>query len=142
MTKEKINLAQLLTYLGTLPVLIALALKFYNPLEIDGIVISKFYAAIIVSFISGIHWGIYLLSTKEVKINLFITSNIIALIAWGSLIYQDVFSMIILQIICFLLLLYIDTKLYRKNFLQKWFYELRVNATLIISIALLLNIIL
>lgn len=129
----KQRLAERLTYSGTIPFwgLVVLTIWFDTfpvlGIPLDHLVFT--YAAVIASFIAGIHWGVYLF--KDTALNLFIQSNIIALLAWGSHFVMPIISVIIL-IYCFLHLIVIDRVLFKHDVIDYWFYAMRIKATLIV----------
>lgn len=128
-------IATILTYAGTIPFIFIAILSTFKPdvLGVSSALLLMSYGAVIVSFISGTHWSIYLL--KDIPINLFIRSNIITLFAWISVILLNTFSPFIL-IICLLYLLYIDQKLEKINITSDWYLQMRMIATIIVSTAL------
>ena len=131
----KKNLAQFLTYAGTLPffgVVIICSVK-PNFLGINYEYLILTYGAVIVSFIAGIHWGIYLF--KNTSVNLFVHSNFITLLAWCLVIIKDPLSPLGL-IFCFLYLLFIDKKLLQEGILVPWFVSLRIKTSALVILAL------
>ncbi len=137
MTKQRTAIG--LTYAGTLPFLGLSLMPWFIPdfLGLDYGALIRFYGAIIVAFIAGIGWGLYLY--KDAPINLFIHSNIAALMAWSALILPPLYAETLL-ILCFAYLLYLDHCLYQARLIDGWFYTLRIRATLIVTSALLVNI--
>jgi len=136
MNDQPNTLAKTLTYSGTLPLIGSVLL---NQIDISGIDAKYFgstYAAIIVSFICGIHWATYSFYPEKCSHNLLFTSNIIALLAWGSLLIPQNVISISLQTLCFLSLLILDTKLLKAGLWPQWFYNLRRNATIIVILCL------
>ena len=132
MTKH--GLATTLTFAGSIPfVVLALALAIH----LADVNLLKYllvtYAAIIASFMAGIHWGAYLF--KSAPLNLFAHSNILALLAWLSL-FLPAFSAYLLLIFCFGYLLVIDHRLFRVGIIQLWYWRLRVRITAIVIVAL------
>ena len=136
MKQNEIMLAKILTYSGTLP-LIACAISVFSPVTgFDSILIARTYSAIIVSFLCGIHWAVYLFFADKCPRNLLITSNVIALLAWSSLLLANQTIAALLQTLCFLYLLTLDLKLRGAGILTEWFYHLRQNATIIVVLCL------
>lgn len=137
MTKQ--TLGKMLTYAGTLPFwgTSVMALAAPNFLSFNYQIIALGYAVVIVSFIAGIHWGIYLF--KNAPINLFVHSNMVALLAWGALLIKPLpaFSLLLF---CFLYLLTIDKCLFKAGVIEAWFMRLRLHATAIVSLNLVINI--
>jgi hypothetical protein len=136
MKKNQITLAKILTYSGTLPI-IASAVAYYFPVAgWDSTLIARTYAAIIISFLCGIHWAAYFFFAEKCPRNLLITSNVVALLAWASLLVPQASITILLQALCFLYLLTLDLKLRDACILPPWFYSLRRNATIIVVLCL------
>lgn len=129
--------AQLLTYAGTLPLVIAaVELVFGRLPSSDVFWVVSTYSAIIISFLAGIHWACYLFFAQRCPRNLLFTSNIVALLAWLSLLVHQQPWQLLLQILCFFYLLTLDYKLEKAALLPKWFYTLRRNATVIVVLSL------
>ena len=91
------------------------------------------YSAVIVAFIAGIHWGVFLF--RQCSLNLFLHSNIVALLSWLSLLSTLLWGVVIL-LFCFLYLLWIDTVLVRQQLLEPWFYRLRGRASALALLSL------
>lgn len=126
--------AKLLTYTGVLPFFICIAAILLNVQQVNGAFIAICYGAVIASFLSGIHWGIYLLSAQQFPVNLFILSNVTALFAWLSLL-MPYSGGLFLQILCFGYLLMLDYRLFKENIIPNWYYQLRVEATGVVILA-------
>jgi hypothetical protein len=146
MKQLDITVANTLTYSGTLP-LIGSVILLYFPMMIapalpmaglDGAVIASTYSAVIISFLCGIHWAAYLFITDRCPRHLLIISNVIALLAWVSLLLGSQLDTTLLQAGCFLFLLALDVKLRNAGIHAAWFFRLRRNATLIVVLCLLL----
>lgn len=136
MKQSQITLAKILTFSGTLP-LIASAITRYLPVAVwDSALIAKTYSAVIISFLCGIHWAVYLFFAEKCPRNLLITSNVIALLAWVSLLFTHPLVTVLLQSLCFLYLLTLDLKLRDAGIIPEWFYSLRRNATIIVVLCL------
>ena len=95
------------------------------------------YGAVIVAFIAGIHWGLYLL--KDVPWNLFVHSNVVAVTAWVSLLLVPLMGYSLL-LLCLLYLLALDYRLYQAAIIDRWFMTMRVLITSLVSFALLVAI--
>ncbi len=103
----------------------------------DSNLIAKTYAAIIISFLCGIHWAAHLFFAEKCPRNLLLTSNAVALLAWSSLLIPNQQIATLLQVLCFVYLLILDLKLRAAGILPKWFYALRRNATAIVVSSLI-----
>jgi len=129
-------LAHILTYAGTLPLVLSAAAAILGVHGFNYGLIALTYGAVIISFLSGIHWAAYLFYSEKCPRNLLLTSNITALLAWLSLLVANHRLMILLQILCFLYLLTLDLKMLSNTILPDWFYALRRNATAIVVLSL------
>jgi hypothetical protein len=136
MTPRAITLAKALTYAGTLPLLAGVALQYAPIAGVDGQAMALRYAAIIVSFLCGIHWAVELFFAARTPRHLLLTSNATALLAWCSLLLPSLLLAFLLQAWCFLYLLTLDLKLRDAGILPAWFYGLRRNATIIVVVCL------
>ncbi|MBY0407607.1 MAG: DUF3429 domain-containing protein [Rickettsiales bacterium] len=138
LSPRNVFIAQALTYAGTVPLVAGVLAAYFRVEHLDVLHWSRLYAAVIVSFISGIHWGVQLFHGEKSPRNLFITSNAIALLAWASLMFIEVKLALALQSLCFLYLLVLDYRLKEAKILPHWFYGLRNNATAIVVVCLMM----
>ncbi|MBA4275003.1 MAG: DUF3429 domain-containing protein [Alphaproteobacteria bacterium] len=136
MTQHTITYARILTYSGTLPLIASVMLLLLPVTGLDGGYIAVTYSAIILSFLSGIHWAVYLFFAEKCPRNLLLTSNAITLLAWSVLLGVLSWLAVLLHILCFLYLLMLDSKLYAANLYPDWFYRLRRNATIMVVVCL------
>jgi len=131
-------LARALTFSGALPFLAAIAALSLAPAlataHIWQAVIA--YSAVIASFVSGIHWGLFLTRERRLPLNLFISSNLCALAAWAALLLPSRQTAVILLIAVFATLFAIDHMLYAAKAHMHWFYKLRAAITVIVIAAL------
>ncbi len=134
------RLAQVLTYAGTLP-LIGCALLAWtrSPPGVDAAAVGIAYGAVIASFISGIHWAASLFFSPRCGSMPLIVSNVIALLAWISLVLGNPLWGCLLLALCFISLLALDRRLHAQAVLPTWFYRLRRNATAVVVSMLLLT---
>lgn len=96
------------------------------------------YGAVIASFLCGMHWGLYLAGSKAIRPNLFVESNICALIAWcavglGALSLTASFASLALL---FGWLLWTDYRRLGADVLGASFLKVRLTATAIVVSAL------
>ncbi len=131
----KVN-ATMLAISGTIPFvgLTLMALMNWEWLSIPVSQALLIYAGIIASFISGIHWTIAL--NKQSAERLLWRSNITALVAWLGAMQIMPFSSILL-LLCFAYLLLLDYQLYQQKVIPNWFWRLRLQASSIVIIFLL-----
>ena len=99
------------------------------------------YAAIILSFLGGIHWGIGMLKRShadpsvESKLRFFI-SVIPSILGWVSIFLYE-YHAIMLLTLSFLLILLYDFISFRLNNFFQWYLFLRIILTFIVIISLL-----
>ena len=137
MTPRAISLASLLTYSGTLP-LIACAVHLAAALAwLNAPTLALCYASVILSFLAGIHWAVFLFGAQPCPQNLLIRSNAVALLAWASLLISPQLMAFALQAVLFLYLLLLDQSLHRAGAMPTWFFTLRCRATAIVVCCLL-----
>jgi len=137
---NKKKLIYLLTYSGGIPFIIyAINSIFDYPKNYDQIISSSIdiYSLLIISFISGSHWGQSL--NTDNKVNVLILSNVIVLGIWFAYIFQFYFKSIFL--IAFTILLWIDYAYLLTEKINRWYLELRRNISLIVLLSLILGLI-
>jgi len=140
--------AQVLTYLGAIPfvlaVLVAINIHISYPEILGGDIayaafkakaLAHSYAVVILSFLAGIQWGISL--GEQVTRRLYIVSNVIALVAWFSLMVFAQSEGLMVVLSGFIVALWIDQKAYKRRMIPEWFWKLRIKATAIVCISLL-----
>lgn len=93
------------------------------------------YAAVIISFVAGMHWGIHLM--HQMREPVFITSNVFALAAWAACFLPTSLTCL-LHAACIALLWRFDKSLSVAGILHSDFYRLRVIVTIIVAAFLLL----
>jgi hypothetical protein len=132
-------LASRLTYAGILPPWLGLGLApLLGVPEVGfGVLI---YGAVIASFVCGMHWGFYMNASGALPVQLLLTSNIGALLAW-VLVLVSIWSMpiaIVGLVLVLAGLLEIDRRLLSAKAIEPWFWLLRRNASLGLGIGLLI----
>jgi hypothetical protein len=138
MSPRHIFMTQALTYAGTFPLIIAVFVAYAKIPGMDPLFMVRSYAAVVIAFLSGIHWAAFLFFSSKCPRNLLITSNATALFCWASLLFPDQKLSLALQSLCFLYLLVLDFKLKQAKVLPVWFYALRHNATAIVIMCLMM----
>ena len=131
------KLAQLLTYAGILPFLFLSVATFFKITDYDFSLALGAYAALIIAFLCGIHWAIYLFFLEKCGRNLFINSNVVTLIAWSSLLLKLHTIGLIIQTLCLIYLFWLDHQLMRQQLIEPWFFKLRRNASCIVCVLLI-----
>ncbi|KTD12947.1 DUF3429 domain-containing protein [Legionella hackeliae] len=139
MNEKNILTARVLTYAGIIPFLflgIAVAL---HASRLDYSLALFAYGAVIISFLCGIHWAIFLFFSQNCSRNLLFQSNFISLLAWLSVLPVMSYLTFALQILCFLYLLILDLELYRNKVIPSWFFQLRLKATIVVALLLFIT---
>lgn len=131
------SMATALTYAGTLPFLAAAAGSTFGVFTAtDAAWVAVSYGAVIVAFLSGIHWAYGLHEGHEAP-RLMLGSNVTALVAWLALLLDARFAALLLLMLCFIFLWVVDRRLARMGIVTPWFYQLRCRATAIVLMCLL-----
>jgi hypothetical protein len=132
------SLEHILAYLGCLPFVIA-AILFSTKLQFVSVIflenIIKSYGLAIVSFMSGVTWGQYLIFEKKPKLNLFLISNSITLLCWFSFFLISSSGFFVSLIFGFLSLLAVDYRLKKLELLNAKYFQTRINVTLIVCLS-------
>ncbi len=130
--------ARILTYAGALPFIAAVAALPLAPAVATAPIWQAVlgYGAVIASFVSGIHWGLFLYRQGAMPLNLFISSNVCALAAWAALLAPQRWQGLVILIAVFAVLFAIDRLLWRGGIHAEWFYRLRAVITTIVIAAL------
>lgn len=138
------DLARVLTFAGALPFIAGVVAVAVAPAvataPIWQAVLS--YGAVIASFVSGIHWGLFLYRDGALPLNLFMSSNVCALVAWTALLVPPLWLALTLLIAVFAALFAIDHMLWRAGAHATWFYQLRATITAIVVAALVVLLLL
>jgi Protein of unknown function (DUF3429) len=142
-SQTTINVARLLGLAGAIPfVFAAIAIHFdvWLP-RAQAINLAVVYAAVILSFLGGIHWGYSVMLVQAGRGRdaglLFAVSVLPALAAWTTLLLTTLQHAIWLQVTWFILVWFVDWQLSRRQLVPAWFMGLRTIITLLVVIALL-----
>lgn len=132
---------QVLAALGTLPFIasagMALAGVSVGPIA-PAIAVASSYGLAILSFLCGAHWATYLYKSDETPFNLLIISNIVVVIIWMTYVLTGQSSLtLVSQVLAFAFLLDIDRRLARVGLVSAHYFRVRLHATLIAVISLL-----
>jgi len=136
--EEKLQIiARILTLSGTLPFVgvTLLAVMDWQWLTLPMGTVLFIYAAVIASFISGIHWAFALMGHQ--RIDLLWKSNLVTLLAWLAAL-QIFQTSAWLLLFCFSYLILIDYDLFKQRIIQAWFWRLRLQASAIVMICILI----
>ena len=137
---KKEQLTKILSYSGSIPFLFLTCIVFlkdthFSAIDISLILIS--YGAIILSFISGMHFA-YAILQDRLSNNLLILSNIVSLISWLCLLINFKLALLVI-ILGYIFNLVIDFISYKNLVFEKWFYNLRLRVSIIVISCLVLN---
>ena len=139
MNTKKIWMARILTYSGLLPFLILNIAIILNPNIIPIRWALYSYAAVIISFISGIHWAAYLFFPNRCFPHLLLQSNLITLLGWFALFLGRSQATLIIQGLCFICLLRIDFDLHQKKIISPCFFDLRLRVSIVLILLLFIG---
>jgi hypothetical protein len=96
------------------------------------------YAAIIVSFLGGIHLGVAITKHGKTRFFNFLIAESIwpSLIAWGLLFTVEVHIQLLVLTLLYALMWAIDSLLYNNDVIPPWFFTLRCIITPIVVVSL------
>ena len=128
---KNMRVAQILSFCGAVPFIAALAAL---PLQQSAywLHLAIFYGAIIISFLAGTHWAVFLFFSTRCPRNLLFSSTSLALVAWLSVLIIQQPLVFVLQCLCFLVLLVADYNLMLASIWRPWYFRLRRNVTIIV----------
>lgn len=125
-------LAIVLTYLGTLPFWLLIVVSFIAP-QFEAQRAFLAYGAIIASFMAGTLWRSALNGRAGVFVTLF--SNVLALVAFATLLIGSITIVLLAQMILFGLLLVVDASTIVEDDDLRWYLKLRGSVTLVVLFA-------
>ena len=137
---EKDRTYQVLAMLGTLPFIASAVLAVsafrLGPVDLPSVLAAS-YGLAIVCFLCGVHWATYLYKGNETPVNLFVVSNIVVVIVWGTflLLGQTTFTLLT-QMLAFAFLLEVDRQLSLTGLISSGYFRVRLHATLIAEVSL------
>jgi hypothetical protein len=134
---------RLLGYLGLLPFIVSSLLVWVTEYHHYAVQSLTIYAAVIVTFIGGVHWGLAMQAFKTSSNHddqyirkQFIFSVIPSLVAWLAVVVAQPYALLILAI-CFVSFWYLEKTMFSEA-VENWYTTLRnhltLNATLFIVI--------
>ncbi len=131
--------ARLLGYSGVIP-FVALALCVATGIDLSTFGVNNVnqlllaYAAIIISFIGAVHWGIALNSATH-KTRLYTYSVVPALVAWGWLFLAE--KMALMGMAATVVAVYFIDRLWLKDCVPGGYLNMRLHLTIVVSLSLL-----
>ena len=133
------KLYQILAYAGSIPFIACACAALMSVEEIyllgNPTTIVTSYGLAIVSFMAGVHWGTYLY--QRCPLNLFISSNIVTLATWIAFLIASDFTVVVVQTMAFLYLLFIDMHLKRADVIHPDYFKTRIIVTMIVTVSLI-----
>lgn len=134
-----------LAYAGTIPFVFgAMCLAAgVQHLPVLGAVDSMLsvYALIILSFLSGTHWGQHLHTSGVCARSLAIVSNIMAVVLWLGFLLLSFKVLLGLFVLAFVLLLLIDQRLLKNEMISKKYFDTRLLVSSIAIVSLIISVI-
>jgi hypothetical protein len=136
MPQEK--LAKLLGYAGLIPFITFSALSWVENTVIDNPAYYLVtYAAIILSFMGAIHWGVAM-SVKSERANFQLAISVVPpLLGWLALLLPIIYGYSLL-IVSFIALCLLDREQNKQGVFPTWYYPMRVILTTIVVLCLIL----
>ena len=135
----KINTSNILILMGSIPFIFFVALSFFsldNFFNYSINYLASIYSIIIISFISGTHWGIFL--NNKIPINLFASSNIVTITVYFSFLTLDNFYFTLISIISFISLLLFDFYIYKQAITLIDYFVIRFLVSMIVIFSLII----
>ena len=129
--------AKSLGYAGLIPFIVfSIGSWFQLPMISDSTYILTAYAAIILSFMGAIHWGIAMSSSEDQNGKYFIASVIPGLSAWLALLMPQRYAIILLMVGFIALIIY-DWSVEKPQRLPGWYIPMRNRLTLVVVMCLM-----
>ena len=124
-----------LTILGMIPFVLFSVLSIVGGSgSIDWGAMLAAYAGMICAFLAGTHWGVVM--SQHLTAVWFVHSNGIALLTWVGLVLSRLYSLPIFMV-CLLYSLGIDTYFWWQSIIDDRYFLLRVIATVVVCMSLL-----
>jgi Protein of unknown function (DUF3429) len=129
--------ARWLTFAGAIPLIAGSAAMWLAPNQYRSFAVNVLtvYAAVILSFLGGIQWGMAVSlidSAPKSARNIFLLSVVPSLLAWGMLLLPEPRSRILVAIVLFAFVWVIDALLNVQKLIPQWFFKLRSTITVIV----------
>lgn len=130
------QLSRLLGYAGLIPfVYYSAATWLALPLAADPHFILSAYAAVILSFMGAIHWGVAMSRAGNGNALQLALSVIPALAGWSALLLQTLHGYSLL-ILCFVALCIADKRATDRKLLPGWYLPMRIRLTTVVVLSL------
>lgn len=109
------------------------AVPVFGPLD----ELASGYGLAIIAFVAGTHWSFQLQNPFNTPFNLFIISNIVFLVAWLGFATAEIRWALVIQVVAFACLLYVDFRLRSDGLISAMYLQVRGIATAVACISLL-----
>jgi hypothetical protein len=131
------KLAKVLGYAGLIPFIVfSLGTWVTLPLVDNPHFVLMAYAAIILSFMGAIHWGVAMSRSSASELTQLGLSVIPALIGWLALLIASVYGYLLL-IFCFSALFLADKSATHAGLLPQWYLPMRMVLTTVVVLCLI-----
>ena len=128
--------AKTLGYAGLIPfVIFSIGSWTTLPYVADATQILIAYAAVILSFMGAVHWGVTISNEHRHHSKNLVVSVMPALAAWLALLLPEIFALIIL-FAGFILLIAYDLAVAKSEALPNWYISMRIRLTFIVTLCL------
>ena len=131
-------MASWLGYAGLIP-FVAIAIWLWVPYNDHDLTLNHAllaYAAIILSFMGAVHWGLATVSGDTVESRQLVISVLPALIAWFAIFIPPMFHYSLL-VLAFTGLCLFDVRMARTGHVPVWYPKLRIPLTVVVVISLI-----
>ena len=136
-----VTTAKILGYAGLIPfVLFSIGSWVPLPLVHDAVAILIAYAAVILSFIGAVHWGVVMSNSEDRHSMQLLASVVPSLVGWIALLIPVIPALIILLLGFIIHILY-DWSMHKKLVFPEWYLPMRIWLTSVVSICLVASII-
>ena len=135
---QRKQLAAALGYAGLIPFVAGTAALFSSDPAVNGPALYSLtvYAAVILSFMGAVHWGLAMLHNPDTGHWQLGLSVLPALVAWASLSLQAPRGSLITLAIAFAVLLVADLWALAKHLVPSWYRGLRIPLTIVVIVSL------
>jgi len=110
------------------------SLPIIGPLDL----LANAYGLAIIAFLAGTHWSYQLQDASRTPFNLFITSNLVFLAAFFAFVIAELRSALLVEVLAFLYLLYVDFRLRQVDLIEASYFRVRSIATSLACASLLI----
>ena len=132
------QLAKILGYAGLVPFIVFSTGTWITlPMIADAHYLLLTYAAVILSFMAAIHWGLAMAQNSEIAKVQLGSSVVPALLGWLALLIHAPYGYFLL-VICFLILYLADKNVNARGLLPGWYLPMRVVLTAVVVFCLVI----